>query len=196
MVLNHLETHWDIFVCTFLTISPAKWELSIGKGTTICSNPPFIQEYYDINLKLIKSNPLNSTIEWNSGQREISPPFWRTCWIRIFFFIVKWEKKANDWCHEMHFYVYKMFCVCYRFKVAENREKHGQGNGQQKIREVSQRRREQANGVLRIPCSSEYGIESGILYFPLNYTSSEIHFEQFEILTSFLALALHLWQNK
>lgn len=87
----------------------------------------------------------------------------------------------------MHLYVCKMFCVLSRFKVAENREKHGQGNGQQRIREVSQRRREQANGVLRIPCSSEYGIGSGILYFPLNYTSSEIHFEQFEILTSFLA---------
>lgn len=80
-----------------------------------------------------------------------------------------------------------MLCVRCRFKVAENRGKHGQGNGQQEIREVLQRRREQANGVLRIPCSSEYGIESGILYFPLNYTSSEIHFEQFEILTSSLA---------
>lgn len=35
--------------------------------------------------------------------------------------------------------------------------------------------------------SSKCRIETDILYFPLNYTSSNIHFEQFEILTSSLA---------
>lgn len=48
------------------------------------------------------------------------------------------------------------------------------------------RERVQANGVLRIPLFSQCRIETDILYFPLNYTSSEIHFEQFEILTSSL----------
>lgn len=47
--------------------------------------------------------------------------------------------------------------------------------------------RVRANGVLRIPRFSKCRIETDILYFPLNYTSSEIHFEQFEILTSSLA---------
>lgn len=39
----------------------------------------------------------------------------------------------------------------------------------------------------KILFSSKCRIETDILYFPLNYTSSNIHFEQFEILTSSLA---------
>lgn len=40
---------------------------------------------------------------------------------------------------------------------------------------------------LKILFSAKCRIETDILYFPLNYTSSNIHFEQFEILTSSLA---------
>lgn len=59
----------------------------------------------------------------------------------------------------------------------------------------ARRERVRANGVLRILRSSKCRIETDILYFPLNYTSSEIHFEQFEILTSSLAWH-HIYEKK
>lgn len=148
-----------------------------------------------LNLNLT----FNYTTESTSVQTNTNfSLFWRTCWIGVFFPSFKYKKhrlirRSLPW-NALH--VYKMSRASGRFEVAENRGKYGQGNGQREIRGVSQRRRERASGVLRIPRSSECRIESGVLYFPLNYTSSEIHFEQFEILTSSLALALRLWQNK
>lgn len=139
-----------------------------------------------VNLNLT----FNYTTESTSIQTNIYfSLFWRTCWTGVFFSIVQIKKHRliRPSLPRNVLHVYKMSCVSGRFEVAENRGKYGQGNGQQEIREVLQRRRERASGVLRIPRSSECRIESGILYFPLNYTSSEIHFEQFEILTSSLA---------
>lgn len=52
-------------------------------------------------------------------------------------------------------------------KCQKAEENMGREMDSREIREVSQRRREQANGVLRIPRSSEYGIESGIFIFSI-----------------------------
>lgn len=46
-------------------------------------------------------------------------------------------------------------------------------NGRKRRREAAV----QASEVLRILLSSKCRIETDVLYFPLNYTSSKIHFE-------------------